>query len=264
MELCMVLDYHISGLEPNSLWHWLSKQTNSKDLVGWQGKYMESRYIPILFSTQSLKKVSGQTQGQGGSCGGSSRYIRPTRSHILSTACIRIWIRARKNVSESVLLLSFFFDRAQYHSYSIEMICSVYIYVRVQFEQELVQGLWRTNPWLEKRGNNAVERAGGERDIILLMNCSQSWTILESGTEYQRIRVNYAHHWTRVEKNTKEQWWTLNTEQCCRMENNGQYRGSPSSYDLPLWMFLDKNCPCEYSGEQKHKQNPGHHRQATF
>ena len=35
----------------------------------------------------------------------------------------------------------FFFDRAQYHSYSIEMICGVYIYVRVQFEQDLVQGL---------------------------------------------------------------------------------------------------------------------------
>ena len=234
MELCMVLDYHISGLEPNSLWHWLSKQTNSKDLVGWHGKYMESRYIPILFSTQSLKKVSGQTQG--GSSGGSSRYIRPTRSHILSTACIRFWIRARKNISKSVLFLSFFL-----HSTVTLLLNWNYlqcVYARVQFEQELVQGLWRTKPLTGKEGKQCCREGGGKRDIILLVNCSQSWTILDCGTEYQRIGVNNAEHWTMPKSGNeyKEQWWTLNTEQCCRMENNGQSRGSPVM-----------TCPCECS-----------------
>ena len=63
MELCIVLDYHIS-----EAWNQIlcdidcpSKQIQKilwADMVN-----MESRYIPILFSTQSLKKVSGQTQG---------------------------------------------------------------------------------------------------------------------------------------------------------------------------------------------------------
>ena len=182
---------------------------------------MESRYIPILFSTQSLKKVSGQTQG--GSCGGSSRYIRPTRSHILSTACIRIWIRARKNVSESVLLLSFFFDRAQYHSYSIEMICSVYIYVRVQFEQELVQGLWRTKPLTGQEGKQCCREGGGREgyntadELFTILNNTGKWyripknksklrsTLEKSGKEYKRTMMNIKY-WTMLQ-NGKQ--WTI-------------------------------------------------------
>ena len=117
---------------------------------------------------------------------------------------------------------------------------AVCIYMCVfNLNRNLCKGFEEQNPWLEKRGNNAVERgAGGKRDIILLVNCSQSWTILDCGTEYQRIGVNNAEHWTIPKSGNeyKEQWWTLNTEQCCRMENNGQSRGSPVM-----------TCPCECS-----------------
>ena len=58
-----VLDYYISEAW-NQIFCDIDCPSKQIQKILWADMvYMESRYIPILFSTQSLKKVSGQTQG---------------------------------------------------------------------------------------------------------------------------------------------------------------------------------------------------------